>query len=132
MADAFYTDLRDNTVKPLLVKLGFPMVIRSSREPVIDPDTGMITTAATTVDTTVNGIFRFYSQDEITKQLGHGQDILANDIQALIEANNLHTAGIDPDTSMQLIAKGETYTVMRVTPTQPGGISLLYRLQIRK
>lgn len=132
MADAFYTDLRDNTVLPLLVKLGFPMVIRSSRQPVIDPDTGAITTAATTVDTTVNGIFRFFSQDEITKALQVGQTINANDIQALIDASNLNTAGIDPDTSMQLIAKGTTYTVVRVTPTQPGGVSVLYRLQIRK
>ena len=132
MADAFYTDLRDNPVLPLLVKLGFPMVIRSSRQPVIDPDTGAITTAATTVDTTVNGIFRFFSQDEITKALQVGQTINANDIQALIDASNLNTAGIDPDTSMQLIAKGTTYTVVRVTPTQPGGVSVLYRLQIRK
>lgn len=132
MADAFYTDLRDNTVAPLLLKLGFPMVIRSSRVPTIDPNTGAITNAATTVDTTVQGIFRFFSQDEISKQLGTGQDILANDIQALIDATALNTAGIDPDTSMQLIAKGDTYTVVRVTPTQPGGISVLYRLQIRK
>lgn len=132
MTDAFYTGLRDNTVAPLFKKLGFPMVIRSSREPVIDPDTGMITTAATTVDTPVNGIFRFYSQDEISKALGTGQDILANDVQALIEATALDTAGIDPDTAMQLIAKGDTYTVVRVTPTTPGGIDLMYRLQIRK
>ena len=132
MADQFYTDLRDNTVAPLLLKLGFPMVIRSSREPTIDPDTGMITAVATTVDTSVQGIFRFYSQDEISKALGTGQDILANDIQALIDATALVNAGIDVDTSMQLIARGDTYTVMRVTPTTPGGIDLMYRLQIRK
>jgi len=132
MADQFYTDLRDNTVAPLLLKLGFPMVIRSSRIPTIDPDTGMVLNAATHVDTSVQGIFRFFSQDEISKQLGTGQDILANDIQALIDATALHTAGIDPDTSMQLIAKGITYTVVRVTPTTPGGIDLMYRLQIRK
>lgn len=132
MADAFYTDLRDKTVQPLLAKLGFPMVIRSSRVPTIDPDTGMVTNTATHVDTSVDGIFRFFSQDEISKALGTGQDILANDIQALIDASNLNTAGVDPDTAMQLIAKGETYTVVRVTPTQPGGISVLFRLQIRK
>ena len=132
MADQFYTDLRDNTVEPLLAKLGFPMVVRSSREPTIDPNTGAITTAATAVNTTVNGIFRFFSQDEVTKALQAGQDILANDIQALIEAKTLNTAGIEPDTSMQLIAKGDTYTVVRVTPTTPGGIPVLYRLQIRK
>jgi hypothetical protein len=132
MADAFYNDLRDNTVQPLLAKLGFSMTLRSSREPTIDPNTGAITAAATTVSTSVNGIFRFYSQDEITKALQHGQDILANDIQALIEAKTLNTAGIEPDTSMQLIAKGDTYNVVRVTPTTPGGVPVMYRLQIRK
>jgi len=132
VTDQFYTDLRDETVAPLLAKFGFSIVIKSSREPVIDPNTGAITAAATPVSTTVKGIFRFFSQDEITKALGAGQDILANDIQALIEATALNAAGIDPDTAMQLIAKGSTYTVMRVTPTQPGGIALLYRLQIRK
>lgn len=132
MADAFYTDLRDNTVAPLLQKLGFPMIVRSQREPVIDPDTGMITTAATPLDTPVQGIFRFFSQDEIFKALQAGQNILANDIQALVEATTLDAAGVKPDTAMQLIARGETYTVVRVTPTAPGGIDLLYRLQIRK
>lgn len=123
-----YASLRDNTVEPLLrEQFGFPMVIRSSREPTIDPNTGAITAAATTVDTTVYGIFRFYSQDEID-----GQDVLANDIQALVEAKTLNAAGIFPDSSMQLIANGNTYNIVRNTPTQPGGVSLMFRLQIRK
>lgn len=108
------------------------MVLRSSREPTIDPNTGAITTAATTVDTTIYGIFRFFSQDEITKALEVGQDILANDMQALVEAKTLNDLGIKPDTGMQVIAQGDTYNVVRVTPTQPGGVALMYRLQLRK
>jgi len=127
MVDSFYTDLRDNTVLPLIKKFGFPMVLKSSREPTIDPDTGAITAAAADVTTTVDGLFRFYSQDEID-----GKDILAEDVQALLEASTLNTAGIDPDSSMQLIANGVTYNVVRNTPTQPGGIPLLFRLQIRR
>lgn len=123
-----YASLRDDTAYDLMKnQFGFPMVVRSEREPVIDPDTGEITTAATHVDTTVYGIFRFYSQDEID-----GKDILASDIQALIEAKTLTDAGIYPDTGMQLIAQGNTYNVVRNTPTQPGGVALLFRLQIRK
>ena len=127
MADDFYTDLRDGTVDPLMDQFGFDMTLRSSREPEIDPDTGMISTASTDVDTTVTGLFRFFSQDEID-----GMTVLANDIQCLIGGTELDTAGIVPDTSMQLIAKGATYNVERVTPTAPGGIAVLYRLQIRK
>ena len=127
MTDQYYADIRDNTVAPLMAQFGFPMTLRSSREPVIDPNTGGITTPAAYVDTTVTGIFRFYSQDEMT-----GQDILANDIQALIGGTETSGASIVPDTAMQLIAKGDTYNVVRVTPTHPGGVAVLYRLQIRK
>ncbi len=127
MSDSFYEKLRDDTVDPLMIQFGFSMILRSSRGPTIDPDTGAITAAAVPVDTTVTGIFRFYSQDEIT-----GNDILSSDIQCLIGGAELNTAGIVPDPSMQLIAKGSTYNIVRITPTQPGGIAVLYRLQIRK
>lgn len=126
MTNAFYTDLRDNTVDPLMKEFGFLMSLKSSREPVIDPDTGIITTASTDILTPVTGIFRFYSQDEI-----NNQDVFANDIQCLVGGTEFDTAGIIPTTSMQLVAQGVTYNIVRVTPTQPGGVSVLYRLQIR-
>jgi hypothetical protein len=108
-------------------RFGFDMDLKSSRAPEIDPDTGEITTEAADVLTPVTGLFRFYSQDEI-----NGVDIQANDIQALISGKETSDASLVPDTSMQLIAQGVTYNVVRVTPTQPGGVSVLYRLQIRK
>jgi len=127
VADKFYTDLRDKTVLPLIKQFGRPMSLKSNREPVIDPDTGMITTAAAEVLTPFDGLFRFYSQDEI-----NGKDVLANDIQVLCEVSAFNTAGITPDSSMQVIAQGVTYNVVRETPTMPGGIRVLTRLQIRK
>lgn len=127
-----YANLRDETVLKLMKEFGFSMVVRSSREPTIDPNTGAITAAAAPVDTTVWGLYRFYSQDEIFKALQAGQDILASDTQFLIEASGLNAAGIDPDSAMQVIAQGDIYNVVRNTPTKPGGVSLLYRLQGRK
>lgn len=127
MADKFYTDLRDGTVDPLMDQFGFEMSLRSMRAPVIDPDTGLETSPATPLDTSVTGIFRFYSQDEI-----NNETVQANDIQALIGGTELATAGITPNSSMQLIAQGSIYNIVRVTPTQPGGVSVLHRLQIRK
>lgn len=103
------------------------MVLKSTREPTIDPDTGAILVAAAEINTTFDGLFRFYSQDEI-----NGKDILANDIQVLCEMSVLNAAGIVPDTSMQLIAQGVTYNIVRETPTQPGGIRILTKLQIRR
>jgi hypothetical protein len=127
VADQFYVGLRDNTVLPLIKQFGQPMSLKSNREPTIDPDTGMITTAAAEVLTTFDGLFRFYSQDEI-----NGKDVLANDIQVLCEASAFNTAGITPDSSMQVIAQGVTYNVVRETPTMPGGVRVLTRLQIRR
>lgn len=127
MAAINYADLRDNTVEPLLADFGFDMTLQSSREPTIDPDTGAITAVATVISTTVTGIFRFFSQDELTRE-----DVLSNDLQVLISAKDANDAGIVPDTTMQLVAKGVTYSVVRVTPTEPGGVAVLYRLQIRR
>lgn len=127
MADDFYNDLRDNTVAPLLLQFGFDMILESAREPTIDPNTGAITAAAVPLSTTVKGIFRFFSQDEI-----NGEDVLSGDLQCLIGGKEVLAAGIVPDTTMQLTAKGDIYNVVRVTPTQPGGVAVLYRLQIRR
>lgn len=132
MADAFYEDLRDNTVEPLLSEFGFTMTLVTNREPVIDPNTGAVTAAATTVETPVKGLFRFFSQDEMFKALEVGQTIQQNDLQALIEAKSVNDAGISIDTVTQLIAKGVTYNVVRNWPTWPGGVELLYKLQVRK
>lgn len=103
------------------------MVLKSNREPTIDPDTGEVLVAATEVQTTFDGLFRFYSQDQID-----GKDILANDIQVLCEMSTLNAAGIVPDSSMQLVAQGVTYNIVRETPTQPGGIRVLTKIQIRR
>ncbi len=127
MAAIDYVDLQDNTVDPLMTDFGFDMTLESSREPTIDPNTGAITAAATVVSTTVTGIFRFFSQDEVIRM-----DILSGDLQVLIGGKEANDAGIVPDTTMQLVAKGVKYSIVRVTPTEPGGVAVLYRLQIRR
>ncbi len=127
MAAIDYADLRDNTVAPLMKDFGFDMTLESAREPTIDPNTGAITAAATVVSTTVTGIFRFFSQDEVIRM-----DILSGDLQVLIGAKAANDAGIVPDTTMQLVAQGVKYSIVRVTPTEPGGVAVLYRLQIRR
>jgi len=126
MADQFYIDKRDVTVHNQFVKRGFVMTLVSEAGESFDPDTG-IKTVGTVTNTSVTGITRFFSQDEIDNI-----NVFSNDLQALISAKETAAAGITPDTTMRLIAKGVTYNVVRVTPTQPGGIDVLYRLQIRR
>ncbi len=124
--DQFYIDKRDITAHNLLDKRGFLMTLVSQTGDIFDSNTG-IRTPGTTTNTSVTGILRFFSQDEI-----NGMDILSGDQQALLSGKELAVVDIEPDTTMRLIAKGLTYNVERVTPTQPGGIAVLYRLQVRR
>jgi len=126
MADVFYEEKRDVTAHNQFVKRGFVMTLVSESGESFDANTG-IKTVGTVTSTPVTGITRFFSQDEIDNV-----NIKANDIQALISGKELAVVSIVPDTTMRLIAKGVTYNVVRVTPTQPGGIDVLYRLQIRR
>lgn len=125
--DQFYIDKRDITAHNLLDKRGFIMTLVSTSLEVIDPNSGVITTPATVTNTSVTGIMRFFAQDEI-----NGVDILSGDQQALLSGKELAVAGINPDTTHRLIALGVTYMVVRVTPTIPGGIAVLHRLQVRR
>ena len=127
MADAYYIDKRDVTAYNMLVKRGFDITLRSQTDDVIDSDTGAITTPGTVTNTVTKGIMRFFSQDEID-----GKNIKSGDVQVLLSAKDLAEAGIVPDTDMRVIALGVTYFVVRNTPTTPGGIDVLYRLQVRR
>ena len=127
MSDSFYIKKRDRTAHRLLTKFGFDMTLVSQAPDIIDPDSGVITTVSTPVNTVTKGIMRFFSQDEID-----GQDILSGDLQVLFSAKDFAAAGIVPDTTMRVVAKAVTYFVVRNTPTTPGGIDILYRLQVRR
>ena len=127
MTDQFYIDKRDITAHNLLVKKGFDMTLVSQTDDVINDNTGAITTPGTVTNTVTKGLMRFFSQDEID-----GKDIISGDLQVLLSGKDLAVAGIVPDSTMRVIAKGVTYYVVRNTPTTPGGIDVLYRLQIRR
>lgn len=127
MTDAFYETKRDVTAHNMLVKKGFDVTLVSQTDDVIDSDTGAITTPGTVTNTVTKGLMRFFSQDEVD-----GKDIKSGDLQVLLSAKDLAAAGIVPDTDMRVIVKDVTYFVVRNTPTSPGGIDVLYRLQVRR
>ncbi len=127
MTDAFYETKRDVTAHNMLVKKGFNVTLVSQTDDVIDSDTGAITTPGTVTNTVTKGLMRFFSQDEVD-----GKDIKSGDLQVLLSAKDLAAAGIVPDTDMRVIVKDVTYFVVRNTPTSPGGIDVLYRLQVRR
>ena len=127
MTDAFYIAKRDITAHNMLVKKGFDMTLISQTDDVIDSDTGAITTPGTITNTVTKGLMRFFSQDEVDEVA-----IKSGDLQVLLSAKDLAEAGIVPDTDMRMLVKGITYFVVRNTPTSPGGIDVLYRLQVRR
>jgi len=126
MADAFYNKKRDITAYKLLTKRGFPMVCYFESGEVFDPDTG-VKTAGTVVEVSFVGIMRFFSADEINNTTSK-----AGDCQVLASGKEFNDAGVTPDTTMRIVSKGVTYFVVRITPTTPGGVDVLYRLQVRR
>ena len=127
MTDQYYIDKRDVTAYDLLVKYGFDITLVSQTADVIDPNSGDVTTPGTVTNTVTKGIMRFFSQDEVDDK-----NIKSGDAQVLLSAKDLAEAGIVPDTDMRVVAGSVTYFVVRNTPTTPGGIDVLYRLQIRR
>jgi len=127
MTDQYYIDKRDVTAYDLLVKYGFDITLVSQTADVIDSDSGAITTPGTVTNTVTKGIMRFFSQDEVDDK-----NIKSGDAQVLLSAKDLAAADIVPDTDMRVIVGDDTYFVVRNTPTKPGGIAVLYRLQIRR
>lgn len=127
MSDQFYINKRDVTAYNMLVKKGFDITLVSQTDDVIDPNSGVITTPGTVTNTVTKGLMRFFSQDEVDDK-----NILSGDAQVLLSAKDLAEAGIVPDTEMRVIVKDVTYFVVRNTPTTPGGIDVLYRLQVRR
>lgn len=124
--DQFYIDKRDITAHALINKRGFAMTLVGPLGGSTDSDTG-VHTPGTPTNTAVVGVMRFFSQDEI-----NNIDVLSGDAQALISAKETAEDGIEPDTEMRLIVNGVTYNIVRNTPTMPGGIAIMYRLQIRR
>lgn len=124
---AFYERLRDSTATPLIDRFGAQSLYRRTTE-VYDPDTG--TTQTVNFDTVVSAV-----RDEFAVSMVDGDTVLAGDFIVYISAGEL---GIQPLPG-DYVFFGSTsednssrYRVIRPTPINPGGIGVVYGVQVRR
>ena len=130
MADAFYTDLRDGVADELITDFGQALVLREEDSAAeFSGSTGFITTPGTPTDHNVMGIFTRYKERDID-----GIMVKRTDFKVLISAVNPSTGSpiTAPNTDMLLIDGTDEYEILDVDPLRPGGVDVIYTMQVRK
>jgi hypothetical protein len=124
MADQFYIDIRDGVAEELLTEFGRTYTLQEEgSDAVFDEASGFFTTPGTAVAHTVTGIFSQYAQREID-----GSSIQATDFKVILMAADMTVV---PDTSMKILDGAAEYAIVHVTPLKPGGVDIIYTLQVR-
>jgi len=120
---AFYEDLRDNTVIPLLNKFGKPVEIQQKSAGVFDPVSGTYSTS--TYEKLDNGIAvqTNYKNSEVD-----GKTIIQGDKKLIMLTNNNNEIAVND----RIIMESITWNIMSIDEVKPADVRVLYKLQIRK
>lgn len=118
----FYEDKRDLTVKPLLTRYGTNMKLLVPGEGVYDPDTGGLTAGAE-ASHTVLGLFG------AVRKARKGDDA----IQLRSRYVYLSPSGmrVEPTPGHKIKYGDVEYEVLNVEVIAPGGVAVLYQLEVR-
>lgn len=122
-----YTDLQ-GVATDLIGDFGQSVVLTNISAGTHDPVTGAITAQSTTTQT-VNAVVFEYTLRESGLQYGDGLQIEQGDKKVLISADDLTAA---PTLKSKITIAGTVWRVMNIKETSPGGVSILYELQVRK
>lgn len=118
----FYEDLRDDTVGPLLAEYGQFAVLNYSEEPT-STSSGPVANGEVML---VSGscLFEEYNDRDIDGtviQRGDRRMLLALDDKTIV-----------PTTAHTITAGGQEYSIQNVGTLAPGGIAIMYTLQVRR
>ncbi len=130
MTTEFYTDLRDGVADELITDFGKALTLREEDDAaVFDGATGFITSAGTPTDHAVTGIITRFKLGDID-----GTMVLRTDFKVLLSAVSPVTGlPITPPTvNMILIDGADQYTIIDVVPLRPGGVDVIYTMQVRQ
>jgi hypothetical protein len=113
-----------------LQEAGMAMTLRKQTAGVYNPATGEYDTQTIT-DYTVQGLIKSQSLTNVGNvgQRFNGQEIQTDDQFVMLAASGLTAAPAPGDL---LIISGVAYSVKTLIPLQPGGVTLLYQLLVRK
>jgi hypothetical protein len=117
----FYLGLQNDALA-LLKQFGQPMTLRRVTDGAYDPATGVV--ARSEQDTTVTGAVFGINDERV-----NGSTVLRGDKEATISAKALAAPKANGDL---LIVQGDRHQIVSVAPLAPGGVAVIYKLQIRK
>ena len=117
----FYTDLR-SAAEIMVTEYGQAVTLKRIAAGAYDPSTG--TAAQTVTSYPGRAIMGNYSNRDIDGTL-----IMRGDRLATLACDTL---GVVPSKDDVLTVDGVDWTVQSVEPVDPGGVALIYRLQVRK
>lgn len=135
MSDAFYTGMRDTIAGPLLEKYGMALTLRRVTPGAYDPATGAMG-ASTTVDYPCVGLVDEYKENMIAASV-----IERGDKKLLVSAKGLSVVPqigdqfIFPNSDVWYVPHGAGNLVASwqpVTPLSPGGIPIMFTVQVRQ
>lgn len=132
MSDSFYTGLRDSTAGPLIEKYGMALTLVRVTEGAYDPSTGKNAASTTASYPDCFGLI-----DKFTASERSNPQIRNSDIKLLLSAKGLTiTPQIGDQFTMPdgtwYIPEGDGATYNPVEPLAPGGIPVMYTIQLRK
>lgn len=125
----FYTDLRDGVADALLTEFGTAFVLQEEVGETYNEMTGFIDTPGSLTNHAVTGLFSDFKQDEID-----GSNVLRSDFKVILSAVDPVTELpiAVPNTNMKFLDGVVEYKIIDVRPLRPGGVDVIYTLQVRK
>ncbi|NJB67500.1 hypothetical protein GGQ74_001140 [Desulfobaculum xiamenense] len=110
-----------------LREAGMPMTLRRLASAAYDPATGR--TGATAVEQAGFGLFKSRDIQGSGETFIDGSMVRQGDRFVLLGAHSVTT---QPEPGDELVAGGTTYTVVNAKAVDPGGVPVLFKLQVRR
>lgn len=122
----FYSRLRDGTVLKLLSKFGFPCALQVKVGEVFDPVMGVVTQAATYMILPAFGLY-----DPASATTREGKTLVRLNMKNVyLDASLLQ---ITPNTDdLFQDETGATQEIVKVENTNPGGLTLLWKITVKQ
>ena len=122
-----YTDLQ-SVATSMLTDFGQPVVLTNYSAGTHNPVTGAITGQTTTTQT-VNGVIFDYSRLDAGAMYNDGTQVEAGDKKLILSSADLTAA---PTLKSKVTVGGDSWRVINIKETSPGGVSITYELQLRR
>jgi hypothetical protein len=133
VTNTFYTGLRDGVALQLLQQFGFKCAVQVKSGEVFDPVQGIITTPATWFVFPAYGV---YGGGNTGKSSGNTKSTDGNTLARVVKKEvyldaSVLTIAPSPDDLFQ-DENGDTFEILSVQDTNPGGVTVLWKLIVAR